>query len=106
MELIDSLARIAARHRSDIGFGVTAVTLVLAGPYLNIFLRNLTRTFPWLLRYAFFIVLCTVGYTFLAGYMWKFLRLWLETLAPRMVLAWSIGMFLALAWLAKRDKLI
>ncbi len=106
MELIDALARLAARHRSDIGFGMTAVALVLMGPYLNGFLRDLTKSFPWLLRYALFVVLCTVGYTVLGGFLWKSLNFWLASLSPRMILSWSVAIFLVLAWLAKRDRLI
>ncbi|MBN1576616.1 MAG: DUF3392 family protein [Chitinispirillaceae bacterium] len=90
----------------EISFGITAVSLMLFGPYINESIRRLVRKFHWLLRYAVFILLCTVGYTFLLQIVYLGVKHFLQTCSNPLQVAVTFGLYLLLAWVAKEQKAI
>jgi hypothetical protein len=107
--LADALAFLAAfirTHVHEICFGITAVTLTLAGPKINGGLKQIVRKLNWLLRYAAFVVLCTAGYTFLSQIIYRGLLHLLHGLTNLMLVLVTLGLYLLLAWVAKEQKVI
>ena len=93
-------------HLPEIAISITAMILVVAGPYLNAGLKNLTGRLHMLLRYALFVVLSTVGYGLLTNFGYRTLRAMLTGLGKWELIAVVAGAHLVLAWLLKRDKAI
>lgn len=93
-------------HLSEIAFSITAMLLVVGGPYLNAGLKGLTRTFHWLARYALFVLLSTVGYGLITNYGLRTLRGALRGLTNVQLFITVLAAHLILAWLLKRDKAI
>jgi hypothetical protein len=93
-------------HLSEIAISLTAMILVVAGPYMNAGLKNLTGRLHMLARYALFVLLSTVGYGLITNFCLKTLRTMLFSLGKWELLAVVAGAHLVLAWLLKRDKAI
>ena len=90
-------------HISEIAVSLTAMSLVVGGPYVNAGLKNLTRKFHWLLRYAFFIFLSVVGYGILSNFVQRNTRSVLSGLPDVELIGAVVGLHLLLAWLLKRE---
>lgn len=101
--IIVTVADCIRQYIPQISFGITAVTLMLAGPIINRTVKQLSRSLNWLLRYAIFIMLCTVVYGFLSQILYRSLRLWFVNLDNLMLDFWVCAIYLGLAWFAKRQ---
>jgi hypothetical protein len=106
MTWIDYPAHWMRNHLSEIAISITAMILVVAGPYINAGLKKLTGTLNWLLRYALFVLLSTVGYGLITHFSLRTLRSMLFSLGKWELLAVVAGAHLVLAWLLKRDRAI
>ena len=100
------LASFIRTYLHEICFGITAITLTLAGPKINGNLKKLVRKFHWLLRYVAFVILCTAGYTFLSQIIYRGLKYLLHGLSNPLLVVVTIGVYLLLAWIAKEQKII
>lgn len=93
-------------HLHEICFGVTAVSLMLFGPHINATIRVLTKKLHWLVRYAVFVVLCTIGYTFLSQVVYHGVNNLLRSCPSTVLIFVTVGIYLVLAWIAKEQKAI
>jgi hypothetical protein len=93
-------------HLSEIAISITAMILVVAGPYINAGLKLLTGKLHWLMRYTLFVLLSTVGYGLLTNYSYRGMRGMLLGLTGWQLVGMVAGVHLVLAWLLKRDKAI
>ncbi len=90
----------------EISFGITAVSLMLFGPYINAGVRKLVRKFHWLVRYAAFVLLCTAGYTFLLQVVYRGVKHFLLGCSNPILVIATVVSYLLLAWIAKENKAI
>lgn len=93
-------------HLAEIAFSITAMMLVVGGPYLNVALKKFTRNFHWVFRYALFVLLTTVGYGLITNFGLRQVRGFMGILNNWQLLAFVLGVHLVLAWFLKRDKAI
>ncbi len=93
-------------HLAEIAISITAMILVVAGPYLNAGLKNLTGRLHMLLRYGLFVLLSTFGYGLITNFGFRTIRTMLTGLGKWELIAVVDGAHLVLAWLLKRDKAI
>ncbi len=93
-------------HLSQIAFSLTAMILVVGGPYINAGAKNLSQHFHWLVRYALFVLLTTVGYGLIANFGLLHMREFLIRMTSGQLVFAVLSAHLVLAWLLKRDKAI
>jgi hypothetical protein len=93
-------------HIPEIAISITAMILVVSGPYINAGLKLLTGKLHWLMRYALFVLLSTVGYGLITNFAFRGLRGVLWSLTGWQLVGAVAGAHLILAWLLKRDKAI
>ncbi len=105
-DALDYCAIFIRNHLNQICFGITAVTIMLFGPNINGTTRHLTRKLNWILRYGVFVILCTVGYTFLSQAIFQGTRRLLLSCSSPLLVAATAGIYLVLAWIAKEQKAI
>lgn len=105
-DLIDFSARWMRGHLTEIAISITAMSLVVAGPYINAGLKKLTRNLHWLMRYALFVLLSTLGYGLITNISMRSLRGFLIILDGSQLLTAVLFAHLLLAWLLKRDRAI
>jgi len=102
-EPVDFLAGLIRTHIAQVSLGITAVSLMLAGPLINGFIQNLTQKLHWLLRYGVFILKCTIGYGFLTHFVFRGLAHWLVYQRSMELLVITAAIYLALAFFAKKQ---
>ena len=93
-------------HLPQIAFSLTAMILVVGGPFINGSLKLLTQKFHWLVRYALFVLLSTVGYGLITNFGLQNLRGLLQRMSDGQLLSVVLAVHLVLAWLLKRDNAI
>lgn len=93
-------------HLSEIAFSITAMLLVVGGPYLNAGMKGLSRKLHWVLRYALFVLLSTVGYGLITNFGLHNIRGLMFRLGNVQLLIFVFLIHLILAWLLKRDRAI
>ncbi len=93
-------------HLFEIAFGITAMILVVAGPFINGFVKRLSGRLHWLLRYALFVLLSTVGYGLLTHFGLQGMRNLLIRFTDGQLLGAVLATHLVLAWLLKRGNAI
>ena len=91
------------QNMSEVCFGITAVSLILAGPAINGFVQRLTASFHWLVRYLFFVLMCTVGYGLLTQVIYRGLKQWLVHQGGLTLILIATGIYLVLAFFAKKQ---
>jgi hypothetical protein len=97
------VAGLIRNHLSVVCLGITAVTLMLAGPVINGFVQQLTQKFHWLIRYLILVLMCTAGYGFLAQVIFKNLSRWLAPQPAFSLIAITTAIYLALAFFARKQ---
>lgn len=100
------LASFIRTYMHEICFGITAVTLVLIGPYINSTLRKLVKKLHWFLRYVVFVIVCTAGYTFLGEIAYQGVKTLLTGCSNPLLVLITLIAYLILAWIAKEQKMI
>jgi hypothetical protein len=102
-EPVNFLAGLIRSHMVQVSLGITAVTLMLTGPFINGFIQNMTQKLYWLLRYGIFIFMCTIGYGFLTHLVFRGLARWLAYQRNIELLVIIAGIYLVLAFFAKKQ---
>ena len=100
------IAKLIRPNLSGICLCMTAVTLVLAGPYINRFVAGLTEKLHWLTRYLVFVLMCTIGYGALSQILYRGLKHWLMGQPAFALVAFTIVIYLVLAYFARKQKRI
>lgn len=98
------VARLIRTHLSEVCFGMTAVTLILAGPYINRFVARITRKFHWLTRYLVFVLMCVIGYGALVQILYRGLKFWLTGQRSFALVVFTVIIYLVLAYFARKEK--
>lgn len=88
----------------SISIGLVATLLVIYGKNINNYFKRITRSIPFIGRFALFIVLCSAGYAFLTSQLVRYLKLFLQGQADLPLIGITIGAFLILAFLARSGK--
>lgn len=104
--LIANFADFLRLHLISISVGIVTTLFTIYGESINNIAQKVTKNIPFLGRFAFFVVLCTVGYAFLSSQAARFLRHLLEKASDIHLILIIIGTFLLLAFLAKSNKSI
>ena len=102
--IVDTVAQYMRSHINEISVSITAVVIMLVGPYLVSSIKRLTKSYNWFVRYCCFILLCTVGIGFLTKFLYQILRLWFSQQSGIALILWVVGVYLALALFAKLQK--
>lgn len=79
---------------------------MLFGPAINAGVNRLLRKLHWLLRYCFFVLLCTAGYVFLSQAIYLGIKNLLAGRSSLTLVIVTLGIYLVLAWIAKEQKAI
>jgi Protein of unknown function (DUF3392) len=106
MEIFNQTVTVIRNHLQEVVFGITTVTMVLAGPYINSLLKTIPARFHWVLRFISYIILCCAGYGFLTHYLYQTLIKLFVKLESIPLVVITIASYLILAWLAKQHKQI
>jgi hypothetical protein len=101
--VILTIAGLIRQHLPEVCFGITAVSLILAGPAINEFVQRLTKTFHWLVRYFIFVLMCTIGYGFLAQVIFRGLKHWLVCQKSLSLILITTALYLVLAFFARKQ---
>jgi hypothetical protein len=97
------IANLIRQHLSEVCFGITAVVLILAGPAINEFVQRLTKSFNWFVRYLVFLLMCTIGYGFLTQVIYRSLKHWLVYQKGLALILLTVGIYLVLAFFARKQ---
>ena len=99
-----AVAQFLHNYISEISFSITAVTIMIAGPYMTSFIKRFTKTSNWFIRYCCYMLLCTVGVGVLTKILYQGIRHWLGQQSGIALILWVIGVYLGLALIAKQQK--
>lgn len=91
-------------HMNSISIGLVATLLVIYGETINNYFKRITRSIPFIGRFALFIVLCSAGYAFLTSQLVRYLKFFLQGQADLPLIGIITGAFLILAFLARSGK--
>jgi Na+-driven multidrug efflux pump len=97
------VAQLIRTYLSEVCFGITAVALLLAGPAINGFFARLTEKLHWIVKYLLFVLLCTVGYGVLTQVVYRGLKHWMVRQHSMVLVLVTIGIYLVLAFFAKKQ---
>lgn len=97
------IAGVIHAYMSEVCFGITAVLLILAGPAINEFVQRLSKSFHCLVRYLMFVLMCTIGYGFLTQVIYRGLKHWLINQRGITLILITTGIYLVLAFFAKKQ---
>ena len=89
---------------TSISVGLVATLLILYGSYINNYFKRITKSLPFVVRFALFVVLCSVGYAFASSQLVRLLKMGLRELSEFPLIGVVIGSFVLLAFLAKNEK--
>lgn len=104
--LLTQIASVIRHHLDEVVFGITSVTLVLAGPYINGLLKQITCKMNWFLRFILYVFLCCAGYGFLTHFLYQLLIKTFVHFESYLLVIVTLLSYLVLAWFAKRQKQI
>ncbi|WP_407443818.1 DUF3392 family protein [Fibrobacter sp.] len=91
-------------HMNSISVGLVATLLMIYGAKINNYFKKITRSVPFIGRFALFVVLCSAGYAFLSSQLVRFLKMFLRGQADLPLIGIIAGAFLVLAFLARSGK--
>ena len=106
LSIIRDIALFIRQNMQFVSFGITAVTIMLIGPFINGTVKRICMSMHWLLRYVVYVLLCTAGYGFLAHFLYYGIKSWLSGLSGVLLITWTLAIYLVLAWFAKQQKAI
>ena len=101
---IHQFANFLRAHLNSISVGLIATLLMLYGAWINNYFKRITKSIPFIGRFALFVVLCSVGYAFASSQMVRLLRMVLRELSDLPLIGVVAGCFVLLAFLAKSGK--
>ena len=91
-------------HMDSIAVGLVATFLIIYGGKINGYFKKITKSIPFVARFALFVVLCSAGYAFLTSQMVKYLKTFLRVQPDLPLIGIIAGAFLVLAFLARSGK--
>lgn len=91
-------------HMNSISVGLVATFLVIYGAGINNYFKKITRSIPFVGRFALFVVLCSAGYAFATSQLVRFLKMFLRNQADLPLIGIVVAAFLILAFLARSGK--
>ena len=101
---VHEFAMILRHHITSISVGIVATFLMLVGGKINSFFKRITKSVPFVGRFALFVVLCSAGYALLSSQSCRLLKwfLWKQADVPLILII--AGCFIGLAIMAYRAK--
>ncbi len=91
-------------HLTSISVGIVATLLMIYGAHINAYFKKITRSIPFVGRFALFVVMCSAGYAFVSSQTVKLFRDFLRTQADWPLIGIIAGSFVVLAIMAYRGK--
>lgn len=101
---IHQFANFLRLHMDSIAVGLVATFLIIYGGKINGYFKKITKSIPFVARFALFVVLCSAGYAFLTSQMVKYLKTFLRAQPDLPLIGIIAGAFLVLAFLARSGK--
>ena len=101
---IHQLADFLRLHMNSISVGLVATFLMIYGAAINNYFKKITRSIPFVGRFALFVLLCSVGYAFATSQLVRLLKMVLLKQHDLPLIGIIAGSFLALAFLARSGK--
>lgn len=91
-------------HITSISVGIIATLLMIYGATINGYFKKITKSIPFVGRFALFVLLCSAGYAFLSSQAVRFFKRFLLTQADLPLIGIIAGSFIVLAIMAYRGK--
>ena len=91
-------------HMDSISVGLVATLLIIYGGYINGYFKKITKSIPFVGRFALFVILCSAGYAFMSSQLVKFLKMFLRNQADLPLIGIIAAAFLVLAFCARSGK--
>lgn len=104
MSIVAEIVSHIRPYTGQIAFALVVTTLILFSGAINTFVRNLVKSWNVVFRVLVFILLCAVGYGFLAAWLTGFLHGQLRDLSSLIYLLVVSGAFIVLGVLAERNR--
>lgn len=103
-QYIHEFARFLRFHMASISVGIVATFLMIYGSKINGFFKKITRSIPFIGRFALFVVLCSAGYAFVSSQAARYFKYFLLSQKDLPLIGIVAGSFILLAILAYRGK--
>lgn len=101
---IHQFANFLRVHMDSISVGLVATLLIIYGGYINGYFKKITKSIPFVGRFALFVILCSAGYAFMSSQLVKFLKMFLRNQADLPLIGIIAAAFLVLAFCARSGK--
>jgi len=101
---IHEFAQFLRLHMNSIAVGIVATFLMIYGAAINGYFKKITKSVPFVGRFALFIVLCSAGYAFLSSQAVRFFKYFLIGQKDLPLIGIIAGSFVVLAIMAYRGK--
>ena len=101
---IHQFANFLRVHMDSISVGLVATLLINYGGYINGYFKKITKSIPFVGRFALFVILCSAGYAFMSSQLVKFLKMFLRNQADLPLIGIIAAAFLVLAFCARSGK--
>lgn len=104
MQYIHQFANFLRLHMDSISVGLVATLLIIYGGHINGYFKKITKSLPFLGRFALFVLLCSAGYAFMSSQLVKLLKMFLYGQADLTLIGIIVGAFILLAFAARSGK--
>ena len=101
---IHQFANFLRVHMNSISIGLVATLLIIYGGHINAYFKKITRSLPFLGRFALFVLLCSAGYAFLSSQAVNLLKMLLRGQADLPLIGIIAAAFVLLAFCARSGK--
>ena len=103
-QYIHQFADFLRLHMDSISVGLVATLLIIYGGHINGYFKKITRSLPFLGRFALFVLLCSAGYAFLSSQLVKLIKYFLRGQADLALIGIIAAAFIVLAFCARSGK--
>ena len=104
LQICSSLSHAMRPHTSQIAMGFIATILVIFGNDLSGLVQKWIKNFNFFVRILIFVLICAVGYTLIADWLIRLVRLFLLSLDNRFYSPIVIVSFVIAGIIAERKK--
>ena len=101
---IHQFANFLRVHMDSISVGLVDTLLIIYGGHINGYFKKITKSVPFLGRFALFVILCSAGYAFLTSQLVKLLKMFLRGQPDLPLIGIIAGAFVILAFCARSGK--
>ena len=101
---IHQFANFLRLHMDSIAVGLVATLLMIYGAYINNYFKKISKSIPFVGRFALFVLLCSAGYAFISSQAVRFLKMFLRGQGDLPLIGIIAAAFLILAFLARSGK--